>query len=115
LAAIPNNVPKIISIASATNDQESLYFAMQIRFAFGTAGGWQVYSEMRQYGALMFGVFIPGPENETVLAIRAAFTAAGIPFRTDTLGSYQGMGGFVFGRGAPPAAIVFVASKNPPQ
>src|SRR5262245_13295468 len=78
------------------------------RLRQGTLAGWDVE---RQYAnALVTGIFIPG-EGAATHAIRAAFTAAGIPFSTETLPNP----GMSYGSPGQTDAVLFVGSKPRPN
>jgi hypothetical protein len=106
----PTRVP--IVLAYAAGDSESLYLAIQISSAFDRAGNWSLSAQSRTYpDRLLWGLFLPGPENEGVQAIRAAFTAANVAFSVDDIPPPP------MSFGAPPApdaVTIFVGLKRPP-
>jgi hypothetical protein len=108
------NGPKgSVRLAYQGSDPEALYVAIQISKAFEQSTGWAITAESRTYpDRVLFGLFIPGPENDVVKSLRAAFAAAGIPFSTEdvpaptmTIGPDPGVA---------KDAVIFVGSKRPP-
>jgi hypothetical protein len=106
----PTRVP--IVLAYAAGDPESLYLAIQISSAFQRAGNWTVAAESRTYtDRLLWGLYLPGPENDNVRAIRSAFAAAHIEFSTDDVP----LPPMRFGPGnVENAVVIFVGLKRPP-
>lgn len=118
LSSVP--VSGYVIVAHEERDPEAQYFASLIGRALKLAN-WQAFPQSISSGALYFGVFIPGPENQTVKALRQAFTNANIEFSPE---SFIPPGGSIFSRGGirvpgggvppPPEATIFVASRPPP-
>jgi hypothetical protein len=81
-----------IDLAYIPGDPESQYFALKIIgdafIAVNKSSDvlkWHVYLRRWFSDAMFFGVAIPGPENEQVLTLRRAFSAAHIEFFTENL------------------------------
>jgi hypothetical protein len=116
LAAVPTSVPRNIIVAWLANDPQTQLLAAQFVGILRRAGWVVVASQARTYTspALLFGIFLEGPQSEAVQALRDAFSAAGISFRTDAVGgSFTATGsGSMFGN--PPPPTLLVGSKGPP-
>jgi hypothetical protein len=110
---VPATVNRSVTIVNIANDPESTLLALQLANIFRIAG-WQPMQTQRTYNALVLGLQIPDPANETTLAIRAAFTAINFQFGT----AEPGGGGFIgFGGGLPgqiPATTIITGSRPPP-
>jgi hypothetical protein len=96
-----------VNIQYPSGDTEAEYLAIQFAKVFESAG-WQVAMfSATLHGTVAWGLFIPDPVVDGTVALRAAFTAAGIAFSTDALPP-AGMG---FGSSIADAPTLFVGSK----
>lgn|SRR5262249_7330779 len=111
LATTPQTVTRSVTLVSVANDPESMRLGFQLAAVFRRAG-WFVAQGTRTYNALILGIFVPDPSNETTLAIRNAFAVANISFGTDNpeMGGFSGQSPLP---GTTPATIV-IGSKPPP-
>jgi hypothetical protein len=116
LAAVPTSVPRNIIVAWLANDPQTQLLAAQFGEILRRAGWVVVATQARTYMSPppLFGIFLEGPQSEAVQALRDAFSAAGIPFRTDAVGgSFTATGaGSMFLN--PPPPTLLVGSKGPP-
>lgn len=111
LAATPASVPHNVVFVYLMGDQESAYFTYEIgRYFF--VPNWHIDLEVRSYPVILaWGIKIWGPDNPTTRAVKAAFTAAKIPFATDGLpeGGFQS-----FGHAPMPGDTdIFIGPKEP--
>jgi hypothetical protein len=81
-----------VDIGFIPSDPESKYFALKVLGdAFiaannsGTVPKWHVYLRAWQSDGMIFGIAIPGPENDQVELMRRAFSAAHIEFSSGDL------------------------------
>lgn len=115
-----------IDLAYSPADPESRYFATKILGDAFTAankaeGGvkWHVYMRAWMSNAMLFGIAIPGPENDQVKFLRHAFSAARIGFTSEKLPDE--VAPFNVGSGllyAPPPdhqALIVIGLRMPPS
>lgn len=100
-----------VVLAYTANDPEALYVVIQLGKAFENATGWDLGLDARTYpDRLYWGIYLPG-ESDLVKHLRAAFTAANIPFSTDNIPDPPMRFGPPL---TPDKALIFVGSKRPP-
>lgn len=88
-----------VTLACIAHDPEALFLTIQISEAFKNAK-WNLRNESRSYARrIIFGIVIPGPDNENVAIVRKAFAAAGIPFAIEDV---------------PPAEMTYSDSSTTP-
>ena len=108
LAANPGSV----NLRYSDGDTESLYFAAQISHVLARAH-WKVASGALKIPAVVFGITLPNTGGADAETLRKAFSAAKIPYSTNSL-SNGPMVGFAISTiaGAP---TLMVGSKAPPK
>ncbi len=100
-----------IKLLVVMNDPEAFVFASQLTAIFNAAH-WEAVAEAGTWGNLLpQNVLLPGPDNETVKLLRAAFTMAGVKFGTDSIRPPDAS--IVF-ESKPTSATVIVGSKLGP-
>jgi hypothetical protein len=113
LAAVPTSISRQVILAWLANDPQTQLLAAQFGDILRRAGWMVVAVQARTYTtpAPLFGIFLQGPQTEALQALRDAFSAAGISFRTDAPGSFTATGsGSILGN----APNLLVGSKGPP-
>ncbi|HUZ30849.1 MAG TPA: hypothetical protein VMV19_01895 [Xanthobacteraceae bacterium] len=100
-----------VVLAYTSGDPEALFLAIQISKTFEAAHGWTLGADARTYpDRILWGLYIPG--NGTLVEhVRAAFTAAKIPFLTDAIPEPPMRFGPPM---TPDTVLIFVGSKQPP-
>jgi hypothetical protein len=80
IASILSSKPQTILLSIVANDPEAMFLGALLSEAFKKAK-WEAVAQSSSWGNwLPVGVHIYGPEGETLSALTAAFTAAGVPF-----------------------------------
>lgn len=72
-----SKAPHVVAIEFSSGDREAEYFARQITKALEDAK-WQIALRSVPAFPMLFGLDVPGPENEATVALRSALIGAGI-------------------------------------
>jgi hypothetical protein len=104
--------PGSVNLRYTSGDPESLFFAIQLSKTLHEAN-WQVAPGSENSNLITFGVSLPGASSPDMDALRGAFSAAKIPFATETPPNTGSSVGFNIATiaGAP---TLMVGSKPPP-
>jgi hypothetical protein len=73
--------PGRVNLRFTDGDAESLFFAIQLSKIL-EAANWQVAGGSEKTNSIMFGINLPDPATDDMVKLRAAFSAANIPFST---------------------------------
>ena len=105
--------PGSVNLRYTDGDPEALFLAIQIGNLM-TAAHWNVAPGALKLGnSLTFGFTLPDTGTEAADALRAAFTAANIPFSTQLPQSNMTSGSMI--HTIPGAPILMIGSRQPPQ